>query len=155
MHVDQKCLICRNCPRESALHLLFLCPYAVTVWNCTSMALGYQLMVPDISVQHIWASSCERLSRAGANMKILWASAFYCTVWHVWKQRNEVVFGGTLLPPMRLSERIVHECHMWKKFAQVVGDRRPGGKLGTGTRQLLWSAVLFFLIMLVGLGERL
>lgn len=32
MNLAVHCEMCNNCPVESILHLLFLCPYAVTVW---------------------------------------------------------------------------------------------------------------------------
>lgn len=32
IHCEMPCPMCSNCPCESVLHLIFLCPFAVEVW---------------------------------------------------------------------------------------------------------------------------
>lgn len=40
VHCNMRCLMCNDCPVESALHLLFLCPYASSIWRIISATLN-------------------------------------------------------------------------------------------------------------------
>lgn len=63
MGLDSGCEMCGNCPSESTLHLLFLCPKAVEVWYEMSAKLGYRLLIPSEAIQKIWTESREQLSK--------------------------------------------------------------------------------------------
>ncbi|XP_078170107.1 uncharacterized protein LOC144564383 [Carex rostrata] len=89
MHCDLDCVMCNDCPVESVLHLLFLCPYATHVWFLVSNALGYRMMKPAMTVQEIWMQS--KLAR-GNRPKEIWTTQFICTLWSTWKSRNQMYF---------------------------------------------------------------
>lgn len=51
--------------------------------------------------------------------KKTWAARFICVSWHVWKQRNVVVFGDRLMQPIMLAERIKTEATLWSRFSKA------------------------------------
>lgn len=112
IHCELKCVVCNDCPKKSSLHLLFLCAYATHVWFIVSNMLGYRLMHQAMTVQDIWLVSREA---RGGKKKKEWVTQFMCTLWSLWKHRNEVVFGGTRVEPRILAERIVQDCELWMK----------------------------------------
>src|SRR5664279_1592685 len=44
---EPHCIICNNCPIESAAHFVILCPFATHVWFLMSNTVGYSLMRPQ------------------------------------------------------------------------------------------------------------
>lgn len=120
MNVHPNCIMCNNCPGESALHLIFLCPYAVAVLIAVSRLMGQQIMVPGLSVQQIWYSS-RRMYRTHHQQTIsrkIWETRFVATCWFLWKQRNKVIFGGKLKPPEFLAKDIMLESELWIKYVK-------------------------------------
>lgn len=83
MGVNSGCVICENCPTESALHLIFLCPCAIEVWYEMAAKIGYRLMVPQSTILEIWTVSKEQANRRGRKCRVEWGSYFACTCWHL------------------------------------------------------------------------
>lgn len=50
-----------------------------------------------------------------------------CTIWHIWRQRNGVVFGEPLLHPSRVASRCVRDGAMGEALLE---DRRKEKKRG-------------------------
>lgn len=108
IHCDSHCVICNNCPVESSLHLLFLCPFATRVFFSFKW-IGV-IMHQDLTVQAIWLKSARM---RGTRKE--WVVQFMATLWLLWKHRNEVIFGGARKEPKTLAERAVQDSALWLK----------------------------------------
>lgn len=108
-------MMCNNCPVESAAHLLFLCPYATTVWFDTGIRGDSILTNNQMSTSAIWTNFVNTAKTKGVNVKKHMGKVL-CTVWELWKQRNQVLFGGQKLPPKHLADRIDQEYKLWEKY---------------------------------------
>ena len=104
IHCTLGCVMCRNCPIESSLHLFFLCPYAVHVWYLVSSKLGFQLFRPGGTVESIWYNSLAAYKNSSNGDEITWIMWFVCVAWTLWKERNERVFRGGMRHPPILAE---------------------------------------------------
>ena len=112
MNVDLACVLCTACMRETSLHLLFRCPYAIAVWRGVASALQCQILSTAASIKQTWYRSWSRISQGGAMKRKLWAASFMCTMWHIWKQRNAVVFGGQAVRPEVEALRCVQQLRL-------------------------------------------
>lgn len=120
---DSGCVMCGNCPCESLLHLILLCPVAMEVWYELSARLGYRVMVIQPSVVQIWTESNARCSKE-------WSSLFASACWHIWKRRNEKIFTGHAVTSKMLAERIlIVDVRMWITFCNAGGRRLLGTNL--------------------------
>lgn len=113
MNVDQRCVLCTACMRETTLHLLFLCPYAVAVWAEVAAMLQCPILSIGDSIKQTWYRSWARVSQGGAMKIKVWAASLMCTMWHIWKQRNAVVFGGQAMRPQAEAIRCVQQFRLW------------------------------------------
>lgn len=86
MGAQAGCQMCMQCPIESVLHLIFLCPNATEVWYEMSVRLGYRIMVPQVTMVDIWETSKSQVNRRGGRIGKEWGVFFACTCWHIWKQ---------------------------------------------------------------------
>lgn len=50
---DLHCINCENCPVESLVHLIFLCPYAIAVWFHIASLLGKSIFKIASSVKEV------------------------------------------------------------------------------------------------------
>lgn len=116
MNILATCVMCDNCPVESVLHLLYLCPYATTVWFYVAQSLKRPIMKQAMTVQGILSCSWQMVKQQGGMSRKEWMSRFICVTWIIWKQRNAVVFGDNRLPPRLLAERCITERHLWLKY---------------------------------------
>lgn len=116
MGTDDGCQICQNCPTESALHLIFLCPVAVQVWCELTARVGFRLMQPAQSVDEIWEKSRVHARLLGKEIYKQWQSLFMCACWHMWKRRNDKIFSGRMTATQLLADRIVQEGRLWLKY---------------------------------------
>lgn len=65
MRVDRNCVLCTNCPVESQLHLIFLCPVAVHVWFKVSALIRRTIFKCAGSVQGVLENSWELVRLQG------------------------------------------------------------------------------------------
>lgn len=115
MATQNRCVMCRNCPSESTLHLLFLCPNAVQVWFRVAAHFGFRIMVPRLTVDDIMVVSRRQAEMEGERCRKIWNSLFMCTCWLIWKQRNNKIFTGKLTPPDIVASRVIEETLLWMK----------------------------------------
>lgn len=120
MSNEGSCQMCRNCPSESVLHLLFLCPNAVQIWFGVSLQMGFRVMIPRMAIEEIICKSREQAHMEGVQQAKLWDSVFWCTCWMIWRQRNELIFSDKLLPPHIVVHRIIGEAMLWTKSCAKV-----------------------------------
>lgn len=111
------CHMCLDCPIESGLRLLFLCPYAVNVWWIVSSRLGVTLFKPGQTIEQIWHDSykafCQSCGESARRKGKFWCTWFICVTWGLWKHRNERIFRGNRVPPWILAERLLQEGQLW------------------------------------------
>lgn len=112
---DLKCILCNNCPVESSLHLLFLCPYAVAVWFNLSRIVGFHLMTPGLTVQQIFLQSRDT-ARVRRIQEKIWAPIFVAACWQLWKERNKKNLGGQVRPPEILAYEIAQDSELWRRY---------------------------------------
>lgn len=111
----QTCLMCQNCPSESAIHLLFLCPNAVQIWFGVAAHFGFRVMIPKLTIDEIICTSRQQAELEGEAKRKVWNSLFMCTCWMIWKQRNNKVFTGVQTPTEVVVNRIIEETRLWMK----------------------------------------
>lgn len=109
------CVLCATGTCENAVHLFFLCPYAVEVWGRIALLLGRVIMVPAETVQLVWNKSWAYVQHSGGLNRKTWASFFMCTIWFIWKQRNRYVFDAERISAGLLAGRCAHEMMLWLK----------------------------------------
>ena len=109
---------CESCNRgaiESTLHLFFLCPKAVRLWERMASILGVMLMHMDTTVQGTWQISVSRAAAAGMRKK-QWQAYFVSTCWSIWKQRNKKIFEGQEVPLKVVEENILQDAKLWLRL---------------------------------------
>ena len=57
MFFGLQCPLCMNCPRESILHIIYLCSVAVEVWFHTHQILGFKIFKPAGTITEVWQAS--------------------------------------------------------------------------------------------------
>ena len=114
-HNRCSCINCQNCPIESVVHLVFLCPYAVAVWFHIVGILGKPIFKIASSVHDVWQNSWEMVKVGGYMSKKEWSSRFICTIWHIWKRRNNAFFRDQRTEAQPLAFKIILEMDLWFK----------------------------------------
>lgn len=115
MEVSLECVCCRNCPVESTIHLLFLCPEAVATWFHLSNLLSSPILKIEATVEKIWEESWRMVKRKGKMRKKEWVTRFICTAWHIWKNRNDILFNRHKTEAKALAYRSYKEMELWLK----------------------------------------
>lgn len=115
IHCEFGCVLCLNCPIESALHLFFLCPYAVHVWFLVSAELGIKIFSPQGTVEQIWHESLKVYKQSSGGTAKNWIMWFVCVTWFLWKERNERIFRGRR-PPNIVADKILAEGRLWASY---------------------------------------
>lgn len=115
MSINLNCALCGVCRRETTLHMLFYCHYATTIWRKVSAVLRTKIMTAATTIQETWTRSWEVVRQNRGMSRRAWATCCICTVWHIWKQRNRVVFGDNANHPTMVADRVVREYRLWLK----------------------------------------
>lgn len=121
MHIQLNCVLCRNCPVESVLHLLYLCPYSVTVWFEVTKIIDTPIMTPAMTGRLVWENLWQIVKRKGVLSYKQWLVCFICVAWMIWKQRNNIVFNEQRIPPSLLARRCAQEMSSYgNNIAEVI-----------------------------------
>lgn len=115
MNCETTCMMCNNCPTESDAHLIFLCPCAISMWFYLGIRGDSIITANQMSVSAIWSKFQQKAASQGDNLK-KYMARILCAVWALWKQRNEVLFGGSKIPPKMLAERIEQDAKLWETY---------------------------------------
>lgn len=73
MTLDLICVACADCRIESIVHLLFLCPFAVSVWFHIATLMNRPIMKIAGTVHQIWRDSWQLVKSRGRMSKKKWA----------------------------------------------------------------------------------
>lgn len=120
INCDRHCVMCSSNWDETAVHLLFRCSYARRVWRIVESELGCKLVSANTvqgvvpTVRYIWEAS--RLAGGNTITSQVWMVRFLCTLWWIWRQRNNRIFRGEVVPPEMLAWKVLQEGAMWLKF---------------------------------------
>lgn len=112
IQVETGCHMCQDDSMETALHLLVQCPFALQVWSLLNARLGFSLKAQGSCIMDVWVDS--RQARGSLSV-VQWSVWFSCTMWHIWKQRNERVFRNIEMTPSLLFAKILSEGRLWSK----------------------------------------
>jgi zinc-binding in reverse transcriptase len=116
MHDLLCCIMCRQCPMESALHLFFLCTYAVSVWFLLQCKYQMEFIRPDLTITLVLQKGFDRTKGKPARIRSLCSRVVAATCWQLWKQRNAYIFSDTssssVIPPYILVERICEDVKL-------------------------------------------
>lgn len=120
IHCQPSCPMCNSGNLETAVHLLFTCSYAKSVWRYVQAVSGKHLITNRrdmaLSLEEIWLFSWQETCSQRRMGKKEWQSRVLCVCWWVWRQRNEVVFQGTGRSARILGDKIVQESGLWLKY---------------------------------------
>ncbi|KAL2230016.1 UNVERIFIED_CONTAM: hypothetical protein Sindi_1596000 [Sesamum indicum] len=92
------CSLCIN-TKESAKHLFFECPFSNFVWSRIRQWLGINWTMSTLQSAVKWLKKEKTGSSVQNKARHL---ALACTVYTLWRQRNEVIFEGSTACPERL-----------------------------------------------------
>lgn len=92
LSISRRCLTCLH-DNEDAFHIFRLCPLAIEAWESANLQL--QVPIPQLlsisSWLDFWIS--KLIEKDGFNETRL--PTFICTLWAIWKTRNNQIFRQT------------------------------------------------------------
>jgi hypothetical protein len=96
---------------ETDVHLFIECPFARKVWELVANWSRNPNLLPDAwteqsELEGWFMAMIEGGTKAAHSIAIL-------TLWHLWKERNAVVFNGERSPEQAVATRIKDECLNW------------------------------------------
>ncbi|PNT60822.1 hypothetical protein BRADI_5g05911v3, partial [Brachypodium distachyon] len=98
---DDRCVLCNAGVLEDWQHLFFTCNFSRRIWSFLQIYWRSGPSV-DIVVQRAMSSFGQPF--------LLEVTAFAC--WHIWKQRNGLIFEG-IIPSFRLRRAVfVHDLSL-------------------------------------------
>lgn len=113
---DAGCVCCQQCPIESSLHLLFLCPYAVAIWFHVANLMSNPIFKIASSIDHEIFRSSWTMVRGRGMKKREWATSFLCVAWNIWKNRNAIIFREQGVDAKALAYRCLGEMRLWLQY---------------------------------------
>ena len=123
---DLNCKCC-GVALENAYHIFIGCGMAMKVWEMLAKWCGCSWENVDnlgdffIKVTKCWVMKKKKIGIA------IW----HCTIWEIWKARNEVRFNGKVVEVSKIVEKVIFNVWFWCK---------EGGCLGSEYR--FWSLVM-------------
>ena len=108
-----RCEVCQTQTLESAMHLFFRCHIARLFWHTFSLKAGFQICHHGDTLQSVVANS-HRAGRVRVGGST-WGSLFFGGCWHIWKNRNRLIFDGKGTHSMVLANQAIQEVRLWLK----------------------------------------
>ncbi|KAK4400029.1 hypothetical protein Sango_1109000 [Sesamum angolense] len=90
LHEDPTCSLCIN-SKESAKHLFFECPFSSYVWSHIRQWFGINRRMSTLLSAVKWLKKGKTGSSVQNKARHL---ALACTVYSLWRHRNEIIFEG-------------------------------------------------------------
>ncbi|XP_021734950.1 uncharacterized protein LOC110701644 [Chenopodium quinoa] len=90
MQCDPICFLCNLHP-ESIEHLLFECSFIKVIWERILAIFGCNRSILSFDAEVMWVSKICRKDRAKNR---LLGMCFAESVYHIWLQRNSLIFTG-------------------------------------------------------------
>ncbi|XP_010431104.1 PREDICTED: uncharacterized protein LOC104715396 [Camelina sativa] len=121
MNIDP---ICSRCLRddETIEHILFLCPYAESVWELANIPIQ-ALYLPSISSEFFLEAvfALQNDNEVPLEMKLL----PFWTLWHIWKTRNNFIFDEKSEDPNHIVWRARADVREWCRVVLLPHDPPP------------------------------
>ncbi|KAL2237429.1 UNVERIFIED_CONTAM: hypothetical protein Sindi_0934600, partial [Sesamum indicum] len=95
LHEEDLCSLCIN-TKESAKHLFFECPFSTYVWSHIRVWLGINRRMSTLHSAVKWLKKEKTGSSVHNKARHL---ALSCTVYTLWRHRNEFIFEGAVPNP--------------------------------------------------------
>jgi zinc-binding in reverse transcriptase len=73
-HIQTGCLMCRQCPSKSTLHLFFLCPFAISLWMTLQQHYRFPMISPNPSMIQIMQKGYDEVRGRKKSDVSLWCS---------------------------------------------------------------------------------
>ncbi|XP_078150376.1 uncharacterized protein LOC144545702 [Carex rostrata] len=108
-----ECVLCSTGEQETAMHLFFQCEYARRVWLMAGGRFGYHLITIDQDVRTSWRRSWNRFKSRGLHVSKFISACFVSICWHIWLQRNNLIFRDNKIPPEIIAVRALDVGRMW------------------------------------------
>ncbi|KAL0302255.1 UNVERIFIED_CONTAM: hypothetical protein Sangu_3110900 [Sesamum angustifolium] len=89
LHEDPTCSLCIN-SKESAKHLFFECPFSSYVWSHIRQWFGITRRMSTLLSAVKWLKK----GKTGSSCRTKRGLALACTVYSLWRHRNEIIFEG-------------------------------------------------------------
>ena len=102
------CLLC-GAEEETINHILFLCPYARQVWALSNVPIpseGYKSTVHD-NFKYLFSL------RKNGKISVEIQAVFPWIIWFLWKNRNKLLFDGSIYPPELLIRQAYEDSTAW------------------------------------------
>ncbi|KAL0419128.1 UNVERIFIED_CONTAM: hypothetical protein Sradi_1326300 [Sesamum radiatum] len=90
LHEDPTCSLCIN-SKESAKHLFFECPFSSYIWSYIRQWFGITRRMSTLLSAVKWLKKGKTGSSVQNKARHL---ALACTVYSLWRHRNEIIFEG-------------------------------------------------------------
>lgn len=128
INCEEHCVLCDERPLETVHHLFFQCQNAREVWaQCSDIMQSRDL------VSEIWESSRLLYCSKEGNQRQDWVVNFMAVLWSLWRQRNEVIFRGSKVPPWLVASRADEDTKLWLRFCSKRKLQGSGTTVGRGT----------------------
>ncbi|KAL0364665.1 UNVERIFIED_CONTAM: hypothetical protein Sangu_0564100 [Sesamum angustifolium] len=98
LHEDPTCSLCIN-SKESAKHIFFECPFCSYVWSHIRQWFGITRRMSTLLSAVKWLKKGKTGSSVQNKARHL---ALACTVYSLWRHRNEIIFEGKAPNPYGL-----------------------------------------------------
>ncbi|XP_031118753.1 uncharacterized protein LOC116022262 [Ipomoea triloba] len=115
--VDEKCSFCGK-ETENINHLFFTCDFSRQVWEEVRNGLGISRKTGSIKGAIKWAYRDARGSRLHSKIGPL---AILCSVYHIWRTRNALIFEGTQAVASKTRTIIIYQV------LRILYKIAPGG----------------------------
>ena len=99
---DNTCDLCSREP-ETALHLLFLCPFAASFWR----ALGIELP-PGLDIHDV-----HKIPRPNTIPAAHFDAFILLCCWHLWKRRNDITFRQETMSLRQTLQACRSDAKLW------------------------------------------
>ncbi|XP_057811892.1 uncharacterized protein LOC131026140 [Salvia miltiorrhiza] len=113
--IDEMEMFCNACfePVESTDHSLICCPKALAIWDGLLKWIGVQMAHPQGLHEH-FSIFCQ-MAKDKKSRKFL-KSLWVCTIWILWRKKNERRFEGTGWDDFGTIMEIISSMWSWNKI---------------------------------------